>query len=440
MSEWILSPSHRLRQHSFDPIGHTLNHRQVFSPTGQFAYFDSRNADAEIASTDRIGRINLQTGAIDWVYRVAEPSSFGPGVGAVACHPGRERLIFIHGLLHCGPEYPYRATRRFGAILDVQHPASSLIEHAEARCVARAIPCGALRGGTHAHSWSADGHAISFTYNDAWVERQHHEERGPADLRTVGVMWSGRPVEIASSGDTTSLGETFSGSAHAMIAASVTPCPAPGTDAIESAREECFLGRSNQALAFIGRVRTTKGQAIDEVFVARWPESPIMPTGACSIDIDGRLEPPDWVTTVRVTRSEDHPFPGISGPRAWLVASPDGATIYCPMRDEAGTVQVAAVDVAAGRIEYLTDLATSIESPLALDQNGTRISWVSEGKIGILDLVSREMRWSPDLREILEIPWGAIHFLPNEEGCLFHAYPRNQSPKWQQLWTLTLHW
>jgi hypothetical protein len=109
------------------------------------------------------------------------------------------------------------------------------------------------------------------------------------------------------------------------------------------------------------------------------------------------------------------------------------------MRDDAGVVQVAAVDVGSGQIEYLTQLATSIESPLTLDQSGTRISWVSDGRIGILDLASREVRWSPDLREILEIPWGAIHFLHHGQGCLFHAYPRNQTPKWQQLWTLTLH-
>jgi hypothetical protein len=440
MSEWILSSSQCLRQRTFDPVGHTLNHRQVFSPTGRFAYFDSRNADTQIASTDRIGRIDLQTCEIDWLYRVQEPSPFGPGVGAVACHPERERLIFIHGLLHCGPEYPYRATRRFGAVLDVRHPASSVIEHAEARCIASAPPCGALRGGTHAHSWSADGRAISFTYNDAWVEQLHHEGSGPVDLRTVGVMYCDQPVEAASPDSSRSLSENFSGTAYAMVVAPVSSCPCPGTDAIDSAREECFLGRSRHALAFIGRVRTQQGEAIDEVFVSRWPERPVLPSGVCSIDGEGRLEVPPFVKADRVTRTEDRPFPGVSGPRAWLVAAPDGNAIYCPMRDDAGVVQVAAVDIGSGQIEYLTDLATPLESPLALDESGSQISLVSEGKIGILDLVSREIRWSPDLRGILEIPWGAIHFLPEGGGCLFHAYPRNQTQKWQQLWTLTLHW
>jgi hypothetical protein len=439
MSEWIESPSHRLRQRTFDPIGHTLNHRQVLSPTGRFAYFDTRNADAEIISTDRIGRLDLQSGKVDWIYRVVDPNPFGPGVGAVACHPQRERLVFIHGLPHCGPDYPYRATRRFGAILDVRHPLPTWIEHAEARCLALAPPRGALRGGTHAHSWSVDGRAISFTYNDAWVEQQHRSGHGPADLRTVGVMWCDMRVEVASTSREVDRGENFSGNSHAMIIAKVDTYPAPGSDAIESAREECFLGQVSNAIAFIGRVRSDRGEAVDEVFVSRWPNHATLLSGLSTSHSDGRLEPPAFVTTERVTRSENRVFPGISAPRSWLLASPDGHAVYCPMRDDAGVVQVVEVDIGSGRIEYLTHLATSIDSPLALDRSGTRISLVSDGRIGILDLASREVRWSPDLRGILEIPWGAIHFLHDGQECLFHAYSRNQTPKWQQLWTLALH-
>jgi hypothetical protein len=439
MSEWKLSPAHCLRQVTFDSIGHTLNHRQVFSPDGRFAYFDSRNADAEIISTDRIGRLDLQTDRFDWIYRVADPNPFGPGVGAAACHPKRERLIFIHGLPHCGPDYHYRATRRFGAILDVRHPSPSRIEHAEARCIASASLCGALRGGTHAHSWAADGRAISFTYNDAWVEQQHQLGNGPPDLRTVGVMWCDMPVEVASSNGAVDRGESFSGNSHAMIVAKVDTFPTPGSDAIELAREECFLGQCSNAIAFIGRVRSDQGDAIDEVFVSRWPDQPGFPSGLSTCDSEGRLVPPAFVMTERVTRSGNRLFPGISVPRSWLLASPDGHTVYCLMRDDAGLVQVVAVDVGSGQIEYVTHLATSIDSPLALDRSGTQISLVSDGRIGILDLASREVRWSPDLRDILDIPWGAIHFLPTEQGYLFHAYPKNQTPKWQQLWTLTLH-
>jgi hypothetical protein len=425
--------SWELRQRTDGACGHTLNHRQVFSPSGDAACFDARNADTEIMVTNRVGRIDLATGEIDWIYRVPAAGSFGPGVGAVACHPQRERWIFIHGLRNCDAVKPYGATRRFGALLDGRDP-SRATRPAEARCMHPHPPRGALRGGTHAHSWSADGRAISFTYNDAWVEQRHHAGHGPPDLRTVGVMWTDRHVDVPDRD-----GENFPGACHAMLVASVSHRARPGTDEIESAREECFLGPRSRAIAFLGRVRTEQGGTIDEIFVARWPEMPPLASGSSTVDADERLAPPDFVRVERVTRSENRTFPGVSGPRSWLVASPDGRRVYCPMRDDDGMAQVAAVDVASGGVEFLTRLATPLESPLALDRSGERISWMSAGRIAILDMAKDEVQWSFDVRERLEVSWGAFHFLPQDDGLLFHAYPRNRNPKWQQLWTLHLH-
>jgi hypothetical protein len=427
------SRSWNLRQRTSEACGHTLNHRQVFSPSGRDAYFDARNVDTEIMKTDRVGRIDLGTGEIDWVYQVPNAGPFGPGVGAVACHPQRDRCIFIHGLRNCDAVKPYGATRRFGAMLDPDVPSGS-IRSAEARCMRQNPQCGSLRGGTHAHSWSADGRAISFTYNDAWVEERHHDGQGPPDLRTVGVMWTDRPVEVSEPDS-----ENFSGDCYAMLVASVSHRAEPGTDAIEMAREECFLGSGSRGIAFLGRVRTVSGGTIDEVFVARWPESPALASGSSIPDADGRLETPAFVRIERVTRSEGRKYPGVSGPRSWLVASPDGRRVVCPMKDDDGIVQVAAVDLESGQIEYLTHLATSLESPLALDRRGERISLMSEGRIGILDVATRDVQWSPDMRDRLEIVWGSYHFLPQENGLLFHAYPKNRDLRWQQLWTLTLH-
>lgn len=427
------SSSWNLRQRTLDDCGHTLNHRQVFSPSGRHVYFDARNVDTEIMKTDRIGRIDLETGQIDWVYQAPNAGPFGPGVGAVACHPLRDRCVFIHGLRNCDAVKPYGATRRFGAMLDPDVSSGS-IRSAEARCIRWNPPRGALRGGTHAHSWSADGRAISFTYNDAWIEERHHDGQGPPDLRTVGVMWTDRPVEVSEPDS-----ENFSGNCYAMLVASVSHVAEPGTDAIEMAREECFLGVGSRAIAFLGRVRTVSGGTIDEVFVARWPESLSFASGSSPTDADGRLETPEFVRVERVTRTEGRRYPGVSGPRSWLVSSPDGRRVVCPMKDDDGIVQVAAVDVDSGQIDVLTRLTASLESPLAIDRLGERISLMSEGRIGILDLATREVQWSPDLRDRLEFVWGSYHFLPKENGLLFHAYPKNRDPRWQQLWTLTLH-
>jgi hypothetical protein len=433
MSPAIQDREWRLRQATHASFGHTLNHRQVFASSGKAACFDTRNADAEIISTDRIGCLFLESGETSWVYRVDNATPFGPGVGAVSCHPLLDRAIFIHGLRDCDATKPYGATRRFGALLDTQH-STQTVRHAEARCVDLDPPFGALRGGTHAYSWSADGRAISFTYNDARVEERYHAGIGPPDLRTVGVMWTDHPVEVAvhDSGN-------FSGACRAMIVASVNHVLKPGTDTIESAREECFLGASSLAVAFIGRVRTRCGDAIDEVFVARWPQNAPSMNPSDSVDEDGRLLPPECVHVARVTRSENQKYPGVQGPRAWLIASPDGRTVYCPMRDDAGIVQVASVDVLTGETDWITRLKVSLASPLAIDRTGTQISLMSDGRIGILDPMSREMHWSPDWRDKVEFSWGAYHFLPDRSGLLFHGYPRNSQARWQQLWTATLH-
>jgi hypothetical protein len=427
------SSSWRLRRLSLGDHGHTLNHRQVFSPNGQYAAFDSRNSDSEIISTDRIGRIELDTGAVEWLYQASSPTPYGPGVGAVACDPERDRLIFIHGLRSCGPSRPYSTTRRFGAWLDLQAPAHS-VEHAEARHLSPTPSWGVLRGGTHAHSWSRDGKAISFTYNDAWVEQQHLLGVGPPDARTVGVMMCDVPATVDEETD-----EQFSGRCWSMVVASVTENAMPGSDAIESAREECFLGQSSNRVALIGRVRGCDGAPIDEIFIAQWPANLDLPSGPANTDRAGRLVPPQNVQLERLTRTEHRRYPGIGGPRCWLLSSIDGQVIYTAMRDDSGVVQVVAVDVSSGNVEPVTELTSSLESPLALNTQSTLLSLMSRGRVGILDLQTRRIVWSPELREQVEIPWGAFHFLPDDSGLLFHAYDQKSGAKRQRIWTLSIH-
>jgi hypothetical protein len=224
-----------------------------------------------------------------------------------------------------------------------------------------------------------------------------------------------------------------------MVVASVTDNPKPGSDAIESAREECFMGQSSNRLAMIGRVRGANGDPIDEVYIARWPERWDPPTGTAETDSAGRLIPPKGVQLERITRTEHRRYPGISGPRCWLLSSTDGRFLYAPMRDDEGVVQVMVIDAASGDLEPLTELSSSLESPLALDPGGTMLSLMSSGRVGVLDLGTGRVVWSQDLRERLEIPWGAFHFYPDNQGLLFHAYDKNDSARWLQIWTLALH-
>jgi len=433
----VLAHAGKLQQVTFGAYGHTLNHRQVLSPEGRFAYYDTRNADPDIMVTDRIERVDLQTLQIETCYRVPHPAPHGPGVGAVVCHPHREELLFIHGLNHCSPDQPYGPARRFGALWSPERQ-DNAIAHLEARCIERESPWGALRGGTHAHSWSADGRAVSFTYNDAFVDEQHQLGVGPPDLRTVGVAFLNQPVALPQHDD-----DNFSGTAWSMLIAPVTHAPRPGSDDMESAREECWLGNTGEQVAFLGRVRTRSGQAIDEIFVARWPKSPWTCDASSDrdggwVDGNGRLQPPSMVSVRRLTRTDERPHPGVQGPRNWLVASPTGNPIYCPMRDDAGIVQVFAVDTPSGTLRQITWLQESLENQIALAPDGRRISLVSKGRIWIVEVESLECRGAADVRTSVSQISGAVHFLPHERGLLFHAFPKNSANAWQQLWTLSL--
>jgi Tol biopolymer transport system component len=177
--------------------GHTLNATQVFSPDGKWLVFDTRNDDTHISRTESICKLNIATKEIVELYKTKNQSMHGPGVGAAAWNPVNDQIIFIHGLLNCDKEKPYSLTRRFGAITAGNHEAGENAEigvrqqcyHAEGRNIQEPLTKGALRGGTHAHTWSADGKWISFTYNDylmECLEKTSSSER--KDLRTIGVM------------------------------------------------------------------------------------------------------------------------------------------------------------------------------------------------------------------------------------------------------------
>ena len=177
--------------------GHTLNATQIFSPDGKWLVFDTRNDDTHISRTGSICKLNITTKEIIEIYKTKNQSMHGPGVGAAAWNPVNDQIIFIHGLLNCNEEKPYGFTRRFGAIISGNHEAGENAEigvrqqcyHAEGRNIQEPFTKGALRGGTHAHTWSADGKWISFTYNDylmECLEKTSSSER--KDLRTIGVM------------------------------------------------------------------------------------------------------------------------------------------------------------------------------------------------------------------------------------------------------------
>src|SRR5690606_10296582 len=132
---------------------------------------------------------------------------------------------------------PYGMTRRTGVAIDINHPGKPIFM--DARDITPPFTQGALRGGTHAHSWSGDGRWVSFTYNDYVMEQLAKKDASIRDLRTVGIMVPG-DVEVVQ--DNTL--ESNSGARFSVIVTEVTENPEWGSNEIDKAFDECWIGKA----------------------------------------------------------------------------------------------------------------------------------------------------------------------------------------------------
>ncbi|AMV34397.1 hypothetical protein VN12_19895 [Pirellula sp. SH-Sr6A] len=362
------------------PAGHTLNRRQVLSPDRQWAIFDGRNGDPQIASTQTISRIHLPTGSIETLYETPTQSAFGPGVGAAACHPHENRVVFIHGVNNCNSERPYGAARRFGAIWD---QASSRIGALEQRVLQRHPRLGELSGGTHAHSWSPDGNRVSFTYNDALTPDMPRTV-GFSSLRLAPPAWGASAVSDQA--------ENFIGQSASFLV-----CRPPTRYGILQALEECWVG--NDRIAFLGTVWRSpqSDERIQEIFLAHLPSDTelreLIAEGSRSESAEQDFHS-RWESMVRITRLTqltDRKYPGIQGPRHWLVADPQRGCIFSLWRDDRGLPQVIEVDLVSGACTPLTDLEYGVAESFSYDPITERIAVVSHGSIHILSLLDKSM-------------------------------------------------
>lgn len=426
------------RQLTFGCYGHTLNHRQAISPDGKWAVYDTRNDDSHIARTGVIEMVHLDSGEITRLYQTANQTEFGPGVGAASFHPHKPLVAFIHGLENCSSERPYSAARRFGAMVEVTEPGKFF--HAEARSVLNedgvgVRPFGALSGGTHAHSWSMDGW-LSFTYNDSWLERSPHSAGPFRNQRSVGFMVPEMPVRVDDQGFEVCDPESFSGSCSTFLAASLCTKARNGSDEIEAAVEECWVGANRRALAFLGAVRADSGDLVHEIFICnlptgnQWNEIAKRVGSATAVDASQLLEPLVGCIQRRITQTTDRAFPGVQGPRCWLVSSTDGKFLFAPMRDERGVAQLCRFNVLDGQIEQITDLEQPLEGQISLDPSGTLCSFICDQRICVVDLRSGRLRRLTERSENSLV--GAIHFA-GENRFVFNRYVRTDRERWLQV-------
>lgn len=376
--------------------GHFLNHRQAFSPDDQWVAFDGRGEDPKMGENDLIGMVNLHSGEVRELYRVPGQQVYGPGSGAVSFNPQGGEVTFIRGLLSASPEYPYDLTRRSAIGLDLENPDNPVPRHLDARDITAPYTPGALRGGSHAYSYTADGKWISFTYNDAVLEKTSKVDPTVKDIRTVAFLVKGKAVEV----QTELPGQEFSGTGFTVIAAEVVPFPTPGSDEIQKACEETWVGvdgftRSSgekvyRAMAYLGDVVTEEGNVVTEVFVteipADWEQS------LADTDLAGsetRMpEMPKAFTQRRVTFMAEKKYPGVEGPRHWLRTSKSGDRVFFYAKSDDGVVQLHSVSPNGGEPVQITHNDFSPETGFSLSPDENWVVFGHQNRVYLTDVKS----------------------------------------------------
>lgn len=379
------------RQLTTDASGHTIHQIQCFSPDDRWIVYDTRNDDGKIGGTKSIAMVNVETGEIRDLYHTQNQTEYGPGVGAVTFSPAREQVLFIHGIRNSDREKPYTMTRRTGVMVNVNEPYIPVF--LDGRNIVPPYTPGALRGGTHAHTWSRDGEWVSFTYNDYIIEQLATLDTSVKDLRMVGVMAPLGKVEVPGNNPENNTGEMF-----AAVVTKVTENPVWGSDEIDKACEENWIGNEGytkadgtsqkRALAFLGDVRDKNGNKLTEVFVVDLPEDLTVEGDDGPLQGTETTRPgvPAGVIQRRITFTDSEINPGVQGPRHWMRTSPDGSKIYFLRKDSNGVVQIYSVSPNGGDIIQETSNQFSVETCLSVHPNGRFIAYGSNQEVYLTDL------------------------------------------------------
>lgn len=426
------------RQLTTAPYGHMLNTTQAFSKDGQWIVYDTRNDDARIGSTERIEMVHAVTGEVRVLYRTANQTKYGPGVGAATFSPTADRVLFIHGIRNADETKPYGMTRRTGVAVDTDRPGHPIFM--DARDITPPFTPGALRGGTHAHTWSGDGQWVSFTYNDHVIEQLAQSDPSVQDLRMVGVMVPGT-VQVPADGTL----ENNDGECFSVVVTAVTENPTPGSNGIDRAFDECWIGadgyvspdgtRHRRAIAFQGNVRDREGRTVTELFVVDLPDALRNAAEGAPLEGTASTRPgvPTGVVQRRITRSAS----GVEGqPRHWLRSTPDGALICYLANDGDGVVQLFGISPNGGEPRQLTANAFSVQGPFNVDPSGQWVAYPADNSVFITQLFTGEThRLTPRAGEA-DRPIGAPNWSPDGKAIAYNRYVADGTDRYLQVFLL----
>ena len=365
-----------MKQLTFSSRHHQLTNTQTWTPDSLWLAFDVRPSGASFTG-ETIERVNVQTGEVEVVYRAAE----GAHVGVVTVHPTQARYVFIHGPENPDADWQYDFHHRRGVVTF-----EGETHNLDAMDITPPFTPGALRGGSHVHVYSPNGQAVSFTYNDHVL----HERDPSLDLRNVGVAVPYGPVKPAGQHP-----REYSGSHWCVLVSQTTPAPKRGSDEINRAYEEGWVG--NSQLAFIGDTVSLKGEKVPELFIVDLPQTEAEWKKAGAAPLCGTEStlpaPPQGVKQRRLTFTHENAFPGlVNAPRHWVRSNPQASQIAFLMRDEAGIVQLWLIAPDGSGLRQLTT-SSGIQSAFNWHPSGKWLGFVLENRIALCDAHSGEIRF-----------------------------------------------
>ncbi|HTN08598.1 DUF3748 domain-containing protein [Agriterribacter sp.] len=425
------------KQLTHDPQGHFLNSTQVFSPDDEWIVYDTRNDDGGIGVTGSIEMANVPTGKIQPLYHTQNQTKYGPGVGAATFSPTNPTVLFIHGIRNANEAHPYGFTRRTGVAIHTTKPFEPVFM--DARNITPPFTPGALRGGTHAHSWSGDGQWISFTYNDYIMEQLSKTDTAVKDLRTIAVMMPGT-VTVPDDGAM----ENNNGAYFSAIVAKVTEKPEPGSNEIDKAFDECWIGSKgyqkadgswqHRAVAFQGNVRNEKNETIAEVFVTDIPDDITKASPGDHLEGTARTRPdlPAGVVQRRITHTPE----GIQGPRHWLRTTPDGSLILFMAKDPKGIIQVYGVSPNGGSISQVTFNDFSIQGPINISPDGSYVSYIADNSVFITGIQTHLAERLTPRGTDEDVPFGAAIWSNDGRILAFNRRVKKEEKKYVQIFLL----
>ncbi|WP_079225773.1 DUF3748 domain-containing protein [Citrobacter werkmanii] len=369
-----------MKQITFTPRNHQLTNLNTWTPDSNWLVFDVRPSGASFTG-ETIERVNVHTGELEVIYRATQ----GTHVGVVTVHPKSEKYVFIHGPENPDETWDYDFHHRRGVIVS-----QAEVTNLDAMDITAPYTPGALRGGSHVHVFSPSGEFVSFTYNDHVLH-----ERSPAlDLRNVGVAAPYGPVSVS-----TQHPREYSGSRWCVLVSQTTPAPKPGSDEINRAYEEGWVGDST--LAFIGDTLSVTGEKVPELFIVDLPQNESgwkQPGDAPLEGTEATMPaPPSGIHQRRLTFTHERAFPGlVNQPRHWVRSNPQASEIAFLMRDNHGVVQLWLISPQGGEPRQLTRCATGIQSAFNWHPSGKWLGFVLENRIACCDAQTGDIDFLTD--------------------------------------------